>query len=228
MAFFGLTALGPQNSFEAVSVTHRTIQIFDDQDFIDAWERVCGKRFPSFATKDDLVKIFKVLYHGPVPRNDIQPLDDAFYYAFGEEEAISREVYLRVMDRLRREAEEEEKANEGKPKPGCEFISSSEFRESLKKNAAIKKDPRQKVVAPLTAMQEVFIPFRLISSKIKIFLLSMDGNHQRSISHLSLAVEVVISPNLLLSSLKMESISKYSYFLPPSTNLVKICIFFCL
>lgn len=181
MAFFGLTALGPQNSFEAVSVAHRTIQIFDDQDFIDAWEKVCGKRLPSFATKADLVKIFKVLYHGPVPRNDIQPLDDAFYYAFGEEEAISRDIYLRVMDRLRREAEEEEKINEGKPKPGCEFISSSEFRESLKKNAAIKKDPRDKVVAPLTAMQEVQASFLSLSILLSLNpFFSMAGNSQRS------------------------------------------------
>jgi threonyl-tRNA synthetase len=154
MAFFGLTALGPQNSFEAASVSHRTIQIFDDSDFVSAWERVNGKRV-AFADKANILKVLRTLYHGPIPSNDIEAVDDAFYTAFSNEESISQEAYLKVMNKLRKQAEEEEKLNAGKPKPGCEFVSSSEFRESLKKNAAIKKDPRMKVTAPLTMMQEV-------------------------------------------------------------------------
>jgi hypothetical protein len=154
MAFFGLTALGPQNSFEAASITHRTVQIFIDDDFVDAWERANGKK-TLFCTKEKIVLVLKALFRGPVPHNDRQPIDDAFAEAFTGEDVISQDIYLRVMDRLRKEAEDEERANEGKLKPGCEFISSSEFRESLKKNAAIKKDLHSKVVAPVTAMQEV-------------------------------------------------------------------------
>ena len=153
MAFFGLTALGPQNCFESASIYHRTIQIFDDNDFQTAWDRVNGKIM--FANKDKVHEVLKTLYRGPIPLNDVRAVDEAFEEAFAGEETISLNVYMRTMDRLRRDAEEEEIANAGKPKGGCEFISSSEFRESLKKNAAIKISPQQKLVTPLTAMQEV-------------------------------------------------------------------------
>lgn len=154
MAFFGLTALGPQNAFAAASVHHRTIQIFDDNDFQAAWDRVIGTKI-SFATKEKIHDVLKQLYRGPIPANDLHAVDSAFELTFNGDDTITVDQYLKVMDGLRKEAEEEEKMNEGKAKPGCEFISSSEFRESLRKNAAIKVNPQKKLVAPLTAMQEV-------------------------------------------------------------------------
>lgn len=39
MAFFGLTALGPQSSFASAEKHYRHVQIFDDDDFINAWNK---------------------------------------------------------------------------------------------------------------------------------------------------------------------------------------------
>jgi len=40
MAFFGLTALGPQNTFESALPGQTILHIFDEKDFKDAFERV--------------------------------------------------------------------------------------------------------------------------------------------------------------------------------------------
>ncbi len=126
--------------------------------------------------------VLQSLFHGPIPRNDIDPIDEAFRLAFNGGDTITYDIYMKVMDRLRKQAEEVEEEYKVKAKPGCEFISSSEFRESLKKNAAIKKDPREKVLAPLTATQEV----RNILNNYRFFLFtviprfSMVGSNQKN------------------------------------------------
>lgn len=154
MSFFGLTALGPQNAFEAQSAHHRNLQIFEDQDFQLAWEKTNGKR-AVFCRQDKLTDIFRALFRGPVPENDMGPLQAGFEEIFYTSETITFDDYMRIMDRLRMDAEEDEKKFKGKTKPECEYISSQDFRESLKKNAAIKKDPRLKLTAPLTSTQQV-------------------------------------------------------------------------
>lgn len=163
MAFFGLTALGPQNSFEAQSAHHRTLQIFEDSDFQKAWESACGKR-ATFCRQDQLAAIFRVLFHGPVPQNDLDPLNAGFEEHFYTSETITFDQYMKIMDTLRMVAEVEESKYKGKVKPECEFISSSNFHESLKKNAAIKRNPREKLTAPLTGTQEVSCTFVILLS----------------------------------------------------------------
>jgi len=153
MAFFGLTALGPQNSFESASTTFRNLQIFDEEDFREAWEKI-NKRNTPHCNKSKLADILKTLFHGPVPLNDRIHLENAFNDTFETPDTISLESFIKIMMRLRSEAEEEQRSLEGKPKPSCEFISSSEFKESLKKNAAIKREIQTKLTTPLTSTQE--------------------------------------------------------------------------
>lgn len=154
MAFFGLTALGPQNSFETAATTYRILQIFDEDDFRQAWEKVNKKNTPH-CNKSKLPDIFKTLFHGPIPATEKQFIEDAFMYDFETPDMISMDTYLKIMLRLRDEAELQQRTYEGKPKPACEFISSSEFKESLKKNAAIKREIQTKQTGPITACQEV-------------------------------------------------------------------------
>lgn len=154
MAFFGLTALGPQNPFEAAASTFRNLQIFDEEDFRDAWEKV-NKRNSPHCKKENIPLILKTLFHGPIPHADLPYLEDAFNDIFETPETISFDTYMKIMLRLRDEAEMQQRSYEGKPKPACEFISSSEFKESLKKNAAIKREIQTKQSVPITAQQEV-------------------------------------------------------------------------
>lgn len=157
MAFFGLTALGPQNSFEVNSTTFRYIQVFDEQDFRDAWVKVNGPD-ALHIHRPRLPLVFKALFHGPVPANEQGPISEAFENGvFETPETISLDSYLKIMVRLREEADEETKAREGRPNPHCEFNSTSEMSLAIKKNAAMKHELQTKLTAPLTATQEVCI-----------------------------------------------------------------------
>ena len=154
MAFFGLTALGPQNSFQTLSTNFRYIQVFDEGDFKGAWVQVNGDALHCHKAK--LPQITKALFHGPIPVNEAGPITDAFENGvFETPETISLDSYLKIMMRIRREAEEEAKQIEGKPNPNCEFNSTSELSLALKKNAAMKRELQTKLTAPLTATQEV-------------------------------------------------------------------------
>mmetsp|Transcript_30785 Transcript_30785/g.52068 ORF Transcript_30785/g.52068 Transcript_30785/m.52068 type:complete len:186 (-) Transcript_30785:172-729(-) len=151
MAFFGLTALGPQNTFETLSTDFRYIQVFDEDDFAEAWEKALGKG-AVHCLKHQIPEITKVLFQGPVPLNEEGPISDAFESVVSD--TITLDTFLKIMIRLRTEAEEEARKMEGKPKPTCEFNSSSELTLSLKKNAAMKRELQTKLTAPLTATQE--------------------------------------------------------------------------
>lgn len=153
MAFFGLTALGPQNTFEAQSRHHRNLQIFEYEDFKGAWERVNGKRSVSCPV-ELLPELFRALFRGPVPETDVGPLNDSFDHLVFGRETLSFDDFMKTMIKLRQEAEEQEHQWEGKPKPECEYNSSQSFQESLRKNAAIKRDLQTKLTMPLTATQE--------------------------------------------------------------------------
>lgn len=175
MAFFGLTALGPQNSFEAFSTTFRYIQVFDDKDFTSAWKKVNGPE-SKYCSRSQLPKIFNVLFHGPVPGNEEKPLLDAFeeqrFRNTTSDDSISFDEYLTTMLKIKADAEAESFAHHAKSNPNCEFNSSSELSLALKKNAAMKRELQTKLTAPLTGMQEVlyFYEFIVINS-VHLFVL---------------------------------------------------------
>lgn len=154
MAFFGLTALGPQNSFEAQSTNFRYIQVFDEDDFKAAWIKVNGRE-ALHTHRSKLPQIMKALFHGPVPPNEEIVINDAFENGdFETPETVSLDSYIRIMEQLRCDAEEEARRREGKPNPNCEFNSTSELALALRKNAAMKRELQTKLTAPLTATQE--------------------------------------------------------------------------
>jgi hypothetical protein len=157
MAFFGLTALGPQNSFQVQSTSFRFIQVFDESDFKHAWVVTNGAD-ALHCHRAKLPQLLKALFHGPVPANEEGPILDAFENrVFETPETISLDSYMKLMLALRAEAEEEAKRMEGKPNPNCEFNSTNELSLALRKNAAMKRELQTKLTAPLTATQEVSI-----------------------------------------------------------------------
>lgn len=150
MAFFGLTSLGPQNTFAATSTRFRQIIIFSDQDFTRAWNRVNGKDQMHCDTSK-LKDIIKVLYCGPTPESDALVIDRVFEEAF---DTISYDEYMAKLIKLREDCTAEEKELSKSVSQNCEYISSSEFHLSLRKNAAMSRELQTKQVVPLTASQE--------------------------------------------------------------------------
>ncbi len=154
MAFFGLTALGPQNAFANNSILYRNLQIFDEDDFRHAWRKV-NKGDAPHCNKSKLPEIMRTLFHGPVPSTDIDHINKAFSQDFETVDTVSCDMYVKIMVALKEAAEEQQKSLEGTVKPTCEYVSSAELHLALKKNAAMKNNMQTKQTAPLTVAQEV-------------------------------------------------------------------------
>lgn len=160
MAFFGLTALGPQNSFASNEIHYRNFQIFEDSDFENVWNKVNGVGV-LHCLSSKVEEMMKILFRGPVPRNDKPHLDQAFeelqLYSDSKgcaKGTISFTNFMKAMCKLRDDAAEEEKSYEGKLKPTCEFNSTAELRERMTKCAKVKYTLQQKQISPLTSTQE--------------------------------------------------------------------------
>jgi hypothetical protein len=69
MAFFGLTALGPQNAFSESAKSTRNLHIFDEDDFKSAWNKVNGFD-ATYGRVGKLDDVIRELFKGPVPPND--------------------------------------------------------------------------------------------------------------------------------------------------------------
>jgi hypothetical protein len=155
MAFFGLTALGPQNSFAVSSSNYRNLQIFDEKDFKEAWWKI--NRDALHCPKTKIPLVMKALFHGPIPANEENHIKVAFDDEFETPETISLDLFLKIMNKLRNEAEHEEKSSEGKPSANCDFNSSSDLTESLRRSVTSRsREIKVKQTVPLTAAQEVF------------------------------------------------------------------------
>ena len=159
MAFFGLTALGPQNAFASAARSSRNLQIFEDSDFAAAWDKVVGPG-RAFAQAKDMGAVLKALFRGPIPPSDQPHIESALEDArmeFDTPDTIRFEHFMDIMLRLRDQADEEERQNEGRPRPSdaCEFTSSSQFEESFRRHQRMKVNCDEKQFLPLTCTQEL-------------------------------------------------------------------------
>jgi hypothetical protein len=159
MAFFGLTALGPQNTFAAMGISFRNLQIFDEEDFRIAWERTNGLE-QKHCRAVKLGDCMRILFHGPVPPNDQKHILAAFEQEsrrFESADIISYTDYIRIMLRLRDEAIEEDhlEVPNHEMKPSIEYTSSKLIQEHFLRHHRNKKNPQQKQTAALTSSQEV-------------------------------------------------------------------------
>jgi hypothetical protein len=153
MAFFGLTALGPQDPFAACSKNFCNIYVFTNTDFENAWKRVVGDA--KFTRIGSLREIVFVLFRGPPPNNDLQRISDGFNLDVQDENSsLSYFDYLNTMLRISEEASREEQEVKLKKKATCEFGSSSEFQESLKRHHRMERRLQDKQIAPLTCSHE--------------------------------------------------------------------------
>ncbi len=73
MAFFGLTGLGPQNSFQANLRRSVDISLFDEADIRAAFVK-CDTTQSGSLNKDDVSKVVTALYKGFPPAHEITAL----------------------------------------------------------------------------------------------------------------------------------------------------------
>ncbi len=156
MAFFGLTALGPQNCFEYASRSATHLFIFEDKDFEASWRKILGKSLS--ATNADLTLVFKTLYHGPVPQTDKEVIADAFSHL---QEPYRFDDYMNSLRDLRDRLESNlHKIRDG-PGPSCNFKESTLLQHAIRNNKIPDRSLHEKQCAPLTSAQEVNITVNL-------------------------------------------------------------------
>lgn len=143
--------MGPQNCFEYVCRSSTHIFVFEDRDFELAWKKVL-KGSSVCESDEEMNKVFRALYHGPVPENDQQLLAQNFSHL---QAPYTREDFMATLIDLRdRKDEETQHVREG-PGPACDFRESVELQAAIRKNKSSDRTLQQKQSAPLISSQEV-------------------------------------------------------------------------
>eukprot|EP00970_Alexandrium_tamarense_P020040 scaffold14784_cov234-Alexandrium_tamarense.AAC.3 len=121
MSFFGLTALGEQNPF-ASETNRRTLHLFSEQDWRNAWERVIG---------DEV--LLKELYFGPAPELELEIIDRALPWIKGRVKwtALRRE-FLNIQKIQKEEALKVEHTGDSSPM----FTSNHDYRDAVRSHTA--------------------------------------------------------------------------------------------
>jgi|MDSY01.2.fsa_nt_gb hypothetical protein len=151
MAFFGLTALGPQNSWAELIRGSFVVEVFSDEEFTAAFDymAVDGK----LSGEADLTKTLERVYHGDVPDDELA----SFLAAVPREEdgTITKESLMAGVIDMRAQAADFFFDWKQKTSGACDFRSVNLMREHHLRNQLPKKGPTDKYIIPVTAAQEV-------------------------------------------------------------------------
>ncbi|ETI43325.1 hypothetical protein F441_11632 [Phytophthora nicotianae CJ01A1] len=177
-AFFGLTFLGSQGSFDPVKET--PIHTFQGRDFQDAFMQTYRPGFSLYSESEEDVKaanaeldsatitlsqlpvMLRYLYKCPkgvdnVPGSARTLVGQAFRLqnGAGSSQSIDLATFLAQMDEICRHSQSMAAASAHNAYlknglPTREFVSNLDFRAKLVKHQRMEKDPRDKALAPVT------------------------------------------------------------------------------
>ena len=151
MAFFGLTALGPQNSWAEVIRGSFVVEVFSDDDFLEAFDRVAiGSTLHG---ETELTTVLETVYHGDVPDDELASFKRAVPYE--DDGTITKIGFMTGVADMRAQASEFFFDWKQKTSGACEFRSVSLMREHHLRNQLPKKGPTDKFTTPPTAAMEV-------------------------------------------------------------------------
>ena len=150
MAFFGLTALGYQNSFAAASITALNLHVFTEKEYQDAWKKILGSNQLT-CNANELQQILRSLFHGPIPPYDAHIFAESFNGCVDE---LTFDEYMTTICQLREWAENESQTK-NHVSSNCDVTTSSEFQESIRRHKRLPRSLQEKQQVPLTSSQEV-------------------------------------------------------------------------
>eukprot|EP00903_Cladosiphon_okamuranus_P019901 g18292.t1 len=158
MAFFGLTALGPQNCFQVSLLDFSYLDVFTDLDIELAFNRV-DQRKRGFVHPEQVEEFLTELYHGKPKPCDLArfmgkmkalPVDE------GGEKAnrVTLDNIRSAMAQLKEEVEEETNQAKWHRGSGSDLNSNQSFRETVRRHEYIARGPRERYARTVTAVQE--------------------------------------------------------------------------
>lgn len=147
MAFFGLTKLGPQDTFRESGRDQTNILMYSEKDIKYAWERTCQSGSVTLR-KDELEKFMQNVYEGGpwYPKEEYNFLVDRT-----PPEGTNYKLLLEVIAELKELIE----AKIAGRAAASEFTSNLALRESRGKNVRPKYGPTDLYSQPLTSNQDL-------------------------------------------------------------------------
>jgi len=154
MAFFGITKLGPQNSFQDSLKKASVITCFTEAEFESAYARVARDNECGCLTADKLPEILAVVYHGPAPETDLLRVQHKLE-GCGPETPLPLENLLAAVAASKAEEEAWEERQKNIVSGGSEFASSKFYRDHITRHTRMGSDPNEKYNQPITANMEI-------------------------------------------------------------------------
>jgi hypothetical protein len=150
MAFFGLTALGPPNSFAEHLSTSVHLHVFEDRDWSAAFMAAAVNT--EVLEHNQLPRMLELLYRGPPPPADVQ----RFMQHFEAVEPVSLLALLERVACLREEIEQEgERRGAFGRGIAAEHVSAMQLKRKVSLNASSSSTLQQRYCKPITASHEV-------------------------------------------------------------------------
>ena len=140
MAFFGLTALGPQEQFKAARLEAYTCELVELKEFAAAFDAVSPAGAPLPAAKLD--EVFRRVFHGPLPAPEADKVARHFRargLALSAEAEVPRLAFMQAVEALR-EAEAAAPFDVGE---AAHYTSSEMLREHRLRQIRPQTGPEQ-------------------------------------------------------------------------------------
>ncbi|CAM9585052.1 unnamed protein product [Hapterophycus canaliculatus] len=153
MAFFGLTALGPQNCFQVSLLDYSYLDVFTESDMQNAFN-IVDQAKRSFLKADQIEAFLTELYHGKPKDCDLVRFMERMAPGEGEENRLTLDVIRSGMAQLKKEVEEEANQAKWHRGSGSDFNSNQSFRETVRRHEYIARGPRERYAGTVTAVQE--------------------------------------------------------------------------
>jgi len=148
MAFFGLTALGTEDVFDASSTDKLDIVAFTEEEIKATFDEFDADDNGHMDTRE-IEALLTKLFRGP-PRDNEKKL---FMETFdtNNDGKVTWAEFSSTIKRLK----EEDKDRRSKVSSGCEFTSYEDLKTSRRKHTRCGNDPRKVLKDPVTSSQQV-------------------------------------------------------------------------
>ena len=159
MAFFGITKLGPQNSFQDSLKKASVITCFAEAEFESAYARVATRRGATTLTADAVPAILEVVYHGPAPETDLLRVQHKLA-ACGADAELPLGDFLAAVAAAKAEEESWEATQKNIVSGGSEFASSKFYRDHITRHTRMDHAPNEKRAARASVRARRRAPLR--------------------------------------------------------------------
>lgn len=155
MAFFGLTALGPQSPFRSGYKHAFNCSLFSSKEFSDAFQKLAASSAsaaPSSLPLDEVMKVFTAVFHGPAPGPEAERINSCFTLEAFPAGSVTLSEFMSVVEELRTTADSAVQLDQTK---AARFNSLDMMASQRTKGTRPEHGPKDVYQEPMTLLQEI-------------------------------------------------------------------------